>query len=781
MPTRKGLFLGYQKNINNRNPQAQIAVIITLVIALIILFTVVLINISKVSEKKVESSQVVDRGALYLASQLGSIVHTLKQYHDSNLWGLLLGIALVIGGFVIFPIAPLPVKLALVGLATQLMTATWPGVVQNMSRYNSLREETMLSMGSSLHRDNERVKRIGTSDEFYWDINDNDIYDAAGESYTDENGNGIYDPGEPFTDINNPNQNGVYDPPEQRYVLTGTPVLEHIPGDFTSRFAAWYWANRAPQVTEAGLSASIDTLVTRLKEYVDIDNWDEDAWQVTRASFTVEPSTFADEGFGNIDVTCGGGSCPSWVADANNNRIRVITIDDNKKDWLGLGDYTPFGFLPKKFNDLCIDLEDKGGVYDLSFCEDPWYWSPSCEGIADVIEDLKGFVAETKALFNKPISERTQDITAWLPVFYDINEHNADGSSVDGDLEDDIYERLERTYTEIRSWIRELINLNTNTITPDIEAAHGYCGYGVGDEKSECPLVYCCDWDDCGNCTCACFCCCPDDCDTCAWEGTYCSCTDGDGKPPVCRHGDLYEEPPDWCNLTDDTPGCMCSCEPSPSYDTEVDACDFQGWFGKKERGDPDPTGPTEVKQAIEILEALREDISEIQGYIWNFAQDVQSILNQNPNNIRNEFIYAWEDERAEGQTYGRCHLIKIELQDYPTQEEFPHLVEKRALGDIVKMVRFEGNEEGNFVVTVSTYEEDLSTSAGVLKFRKNPASAQFDLSNLRKVVNDIQDNGLIDTTQSYVDDIINNYAISSQARGFYGPDKPHIRIERLE
>lgn len=92
--------------VNKRN-KSQIATIIVLIIAVIFLFTLMSINLSRVSQKKTAVDNVADSVGLQLASQLGSISTALKQEFeiykneikdcDAN-WQLMLGVFMVVAG-----------------------------------------------------------------------------------------------------------------------------------------------------------------------------------------------------------------------------------------------------------------------------------------------------------------------------------------------------------------------------------------------------------------------------------------------------------------------------------------------------------------------------------------------------------------------------------------------------------------------------------------------------------------------------------------------------------
>lgn len=730
----------------NRNLKAQIAVIITLVIAAIFLFVVVFINLAKLSNIKTLTSQVADRSALQIASQIGSMSHNfqvkldLRQEGDEYrkcdgfnwvaLGAILSGI--LIAGLTLGLGWPISVFLFGVGLASLGLINTWNSSLpinkaiydqfKGMTTYNGTREATLYQALSSLQTDDTLLR---PSD------------------------NGVF-----FDDID---QDTVKDPGEPEYNLSSIEAIKNAKK--TGRFFAWYYARRLPLVSEERMQPAIDAFLNNLRNYIEFYEWDQVNWIHRNASFVVEP----------VNVTCS--SCPSWVYDAANGRVSALTIDGAEID--ENRNYIPSGFLKDKFLPLAKELDDRG--YELPFCENPWYcpeWAPwncsSCGEIDDLIEDLNMLVARTKELVDLPVSLRFQGVSTWLPYFYDL-EYDRSQSQQDG-YKHDIYDRLTRDEIKINDWITNLNNLNDvdTSIRNTISVANGHNEYGLGGAVSSCATEYNCCASDCTKRCC-------ENSQNCSFQGIYCSAC-GSSTPPVCVRGDLYGAIPSWCPLGNRSASCDSFCA-SCSRDRQCpDACNFQGQLAND-----NPSGPTEVAQAIEILERLLHDIGEIKSHIEAFAREA-SLLLPKEDVIRNEIVYAWTDKE------NYSHLVAVRLTDYP--ERLPYVTEERAWGIFQKcrVLRGGANDRGGGDLRIITwrYDEDRPTPWWLMRLRKTetPQGAQlaeFDKERLRAIVQDIQDNGILDSTVTDtvtdVENLLSNYAITSTAKVEYGPEKENIKI----
>ena len=453
----KGWFLDYHKNLEQKNLKGQIAVIITLVIALIFLFTVVFMNIAKLSNIKIRSAKANDRAALQLASRIGSISHYLKEEvmkgdtaENCNLnWmaigmiigGILLSIISLspLGAFVLRGMSALEGVLAggvvafggllnALGQSKAVIESIYDKISTEMSDYNAIRETTLLETLSYLETDDFILTASpGKPGFFFEDWNNNGQWEKDGDGYSDTNGNGVWDsgdpyvningdtdwdPGEPYEDLNENgkydppepitrdfNNNGIYDPPELEYDLSDIPDMRNKPS--VGRFYAWYYSKRFPLIAEPGLPEATEDFVKDLKEELVTTYYDNSKWEINQLAFITEPTS---AGYGRyMRVTSGS---PSWVYDhsGGDNRVKALIIDVDERDEDGSGYYVPFGFLKEKFWPWAADLEAKG--YKISFCATPLSWlcrwcQPTCNDIGRLINSLTLMMGQAKDLFSK--------------------------------------------------------------------------------------------------------------------------------------------------------------------------------------------------------------------------------------------------------------------------------------------------------------------------------------------------------------------------------------------
>lgn len=725
--------------MEKRNSKAQIAVIITLVIAAIILFVIVFLNLAKLSNIKTLTSQVADRAGLYLSSQIGSMSHYLKEkvIGDPACRTNWLALVLFLAGIVLMILTlglawPLSVFLIGTGLASiGLFSAYASSLPVNkaiyeqfkaMTMYNGIREATLYQALMSLQTDGTLLRPSGNGI-FFDDLNKNKVEDK--------------------------------DPPgEPEYNLSDIVAMRNAKE--TGRFFAWYYQYRRPLVSDDALRHLIASFLADLRDKIKLYDWDAVNWINRMASFVVGP----------VDVTCSSPSCPSWVYDAENGLVSVLTIDEGNKD--NDGWYIPSGFLTDKFDSLCKRLENS---YGLSFCGHVFlWWGTKCDSVTAVIADLNILVSRVKELVDLPISLRFQAIDTWLPLFFDTTyTHTAGGS------DHDIWDRLTRDEIEIAKWIAELSDIDAS-IRDTIADVNGDNEYGIGDAVSQCYTEWNCCASDCSKRCCEV----PDDC---SFEGEYCSAC-GTATPPVCVNGDLYGEIPDWCPLPDRSADCNKHCPKCSRGPRCPQACNFQGQYW---RGG----GLTEVGQAIEILEALLTEIGHIKIRIRLFARRVSDLLPRDAS-LRNGIVYAWTDAG------GFSHLVAVKLMNYP--EKLPFVTEERAFWvfSICRVLRGGSDNDGTGDLTIITwrYDEDIPTPWWTTRLRKQPLEEQFPKEKLKAIVQDIQDNGLIDSTTSdthgYLKELLGvdifstdpitipiptTYAITSSAKAEYGPEKADIKI----
>jgi len=760
------------------NQRSQIAVIITFVIALIFLFIAVFINLSKVSQVKTTTSTASDKAALGLASQLGSVSH---YYKDKVLklsgsscatppcqvcgtdWislAVLIGVGLAIIGMAVFltPAALIAGPLALVMTASILSGINTQ--FKGMTGYNAFRESALFQALRDTQSDDVelKVKTPGTGI-FYDDLNNNGVFDSTRTT------------SEP-----------VYD-------LSAIPEMRNQ--KTVSRFAAWYYFLRLPLVDDAAMKAALDKFlsdpVEGIRRFIDVDEWDSSKWKINKLSYVIGPSN----GSRGYTVTCSA-SCPDWVKDSTQGLLRMVRMDAS--------DNVSGGFLKDKLVSLLNRLETS---YGLTFCD-----TSGCNDVNNLIEDLREFLLRSKELLNLPVSDRLSSLSGWFPLWYDSRYHcdnrwfkDDKGNCVDpasdpklnDDYKYDICLRLMRDQTYINKWIQKLEALNNNTIVPDIRKKHGECTWGRGASvSSKCAGAYGCDTNNCGCHCCGSDCsdCCCNTCcwyktntiSPCAWEGTYYTC---DPNPPVCSNGDLYGAVPGWCGSRADHAGCHsnCGCDVHNFDYVTGGAKDFQGQLSWRPSmaGNSDGTDkPTEVEQAIRILSSLYDDIARIEMSIGDLADSVAANLS-NTDPKRNEIVYAWKDKPKADGSQQFSHFVKVKITGYP--EKLPNITESTEWGwvgiiPVPQKCRVLNDYQGDFTISTWRYDQDQPTDiAGwKLKRRKAPAAAEFPPAQLESIVADAQDNAKIDSTQSYVDSIL-DYSIASCSKAHYGPEKSDIYI----
>ncbi len=764
------------------NQRSQIAVIITFVIAVIILFIVVFINITKVSQVKTSTSTSADKAALGLASQIGSMSHYYAHtvLHDSTVDGKPEECSDWWDEFVVSKWVWLK---GLVGIPSPGYTPSIPmegsisDAFNTMSNFNALRESALFQAAISLQSDDVTLLPLTGNPGFF---------------YEDVNNSGAFDAGEP------------------QYDLSSIPQMRKQ--NKVDRFTAWYYTKRLPWVSDDGLKRELDIFISKLKEFVDVDQWDSTKeWNIQKASYTIEPAEPAatSTGIPKYRTTCTT-DCPAWVGglawpkedppDPESRKIRIVTIDRDDRD--SNNNYNPTGgFLKDKFMGLAERL-DSTGVYGLTFCITIIGTTSytSCGDINGVIVDLTEFLGRTKELLDLPLSERIKGVReAWFARFYDFAKHKPDRTSIDGSNDHDIYLRLTRDQNYLNTWITELEKLNRYTdpitrivtgISKEIESKHGDCTWGQGYQVvSSCDTRYAavcgpCAWSYCGESAEAC---CVNKCchepKPCAWEGIYYTCCQ---SPPVCSSGDLYGVKPGWCSTHGDrATWCTKSCSGCnvKNFNCDGDAKSFQGQLAYD-----NTSGLTEVGQAIGILQALSDDIAYIQMTITRFADTVEQLAPKK-DAVRNQLVYAWKDKSGSG------HLVsvKIEGEDagtvtgYPDQD-LPYITESRDWS--YNKCRKLEDYEGSFKIITSHYDQDIDIAAPQWKLprRQKPSDAEFDSVKLFAMVNAIQNTGKLNPVaccdchggsycQSDIDKLLNNYAITSTSQAHYGFEKSGIYI----
>lgn len=142
---------------------------------------------------------------------------------------------------------------------------------------------------------------------------------------------------------------------------------------------------------------------------------------------------------------------------------------------------------------------------------------------------------------------------------------------------------------------------------------------------------------------------------------------------------------------------------------------------------------------------------------------------------LRNEIVYAWKSKPDQaGKQYD--HFVQVAIEGYP--DKLPYISENIEWGGLQKRWKLESGT-GDFKIMVWRYDQDQPTDVAGWKLKRRKASAtdEFPLAQLESIVADVQDNGKIDATQGYVDNILTDYAIKSCSKAHYGPEKSDIYI----
>jgi hypothetical protein len=739
--------------LKNRKTPGQIAVIITLFIAVIILLSVVIINIGKVSDAKVNSSQISDRGALSLCSQLGMYVGLLNNKVDQRTqlpqwltggncapnWGLILISIAVIAGAIAAPgVGGAAVMAALVvsGVYMQLadinaiQARAFSDAAYLMSSYTGFRESAIQSMLTSIQTDSQAVKKTAE-----YTLTD----DSTGQQYVFDKDN----PGWWAIDQALKNNKRV------------------------GRFNAWYWSKRFPEVSEAGkLTPLINDFIKAITDNTKIEEWDPDKWQIKKISLKVDAATTASERKwiikdGVVRVV-GPVALNDWLAESMPNWFKDFVYLD--EGGFLIADLGFKGLTQRILNTVCFDetcSEDNPAITyaERTIIKIPgWEWfgiidtQYNYEQLYQVNDDIYGFLTRSMELLNIPVSYRVTGITNWLPVFYDLKSAHA------ADDRQDMYGRLLWDIQKIDEWIQQLSAID-ETIVPLIPEKNGDCATGAGSVTNDCePDLECDDT--------SCWCVNSNDC---AWEGIYCSCSPGIYSE-LCGHGDLYGNKPSPCPPSHSF-RCECGCGNDASTDDQINrACRFQGDLNWA----PAKNSETEVRQAIEILTNLNTALRAIVEAMKEVGEATRLILASSP--LKEEAVYGWVDE------YNKYHLVRAKVAGYPAYENFPSISENdQELYGLLKCWTIQGQTAGEVKTAVSSYTSDVPTGWWDVKVRKNPAADEFGKDKLGAIITEIHGNtgGQVVSCKADLDDLLANYAISSATTGHYGAAKEEIYIKK--
>jgi hypothetical protein len=762
--------------LKNKKTPGQAIVIITIFVAVLILLSIVLINIGKIVDIKTSTSQIADGGALSLASQWSQYCNTLKDtmlrkshvWHDilgfdPNLcqcsdthcacinWGLIIPLAVVFLAIVMMPLF-MPLSLALLYVAVNplwnevdaIMKSGFKSAAAEMTQYEAMRESTILSMLEQGEFDKEKAERY-QGDVFRY-------------QYGCRQDNPLPAPCTPLY---------------WYYDLTESPEAPIVKAEQKiPRFAAWYWGERYPKVTEAGLGKEIKALIDSLVKITEFNIWNSDTWMYTQVSLKVPAN----------HITCASGSCPYW-ADPDQNIVRIIYHVDTAEpstwdllyQWLNsiLGGSNLRGFLPDRFIVLIQKILDiplyehiitfaHKTTITLPFFNIPIGSAYDTKEIMKVSESLRGIMLRTVELLNLPVAHRIPSLNNWLPTWYNRLNPN-DPDTIYGMM----YEILNGNseIEGIKVWISDLtkISQDIDAVIPRDDASMGNTEWGLGSPAGpECATVSCCGWD------CKIPCCYPADC---SFYGQWCSACGGDW-PQICDMGDLYYAyPPSiMCPLADRGAFCACACAGQAPYCPTP--CKLQGDLLPAPN---DGLRQNEVKQAIELLTNLQTALEETMNAIQIFANNAYIIMYATGDRLKkqNEAIYGWQDEKTD-----QRYILQVGLENYPSRDVFPYIKEHYDWGGLWKIWDIVGQTNGSIgPVRVSRYTNDISVGSWWnLRYRMNPAQAQWNIGDLDQVIFNIQDAGEPTTAAAQ----LTTYGITSIAEGFYGMRKEDIRINKI-
>ncbi len=771
--------------------KSQIAVIITFVIVILILLVVVFINIAKVGQIKTSTSQATDRAALSLASQIGSMAHYYKvvalndqgteetidgkkvlTYCEWN-WKTIIMFVIAILTFIAYFVWPpaLLIGAALGFLVNSMMLGGIAAKYREMTSYNAIREATLFQALAAVQTDDVQLKATSK---------------GSGAFCEDANGDGTC---------------------ERVYDLAALGLTEMQDQVKVDRFSAWYYWNRlryawekdnktAGEINLFVYGAGDYTYRNGLMKFISVDTtkpWGD----IETLSYMLIPGTGTSSAYNCMkdspcnmvvpdgtqvyDVTCGSATspCPGWVMDPATDKIWITRLNTNVPSPGGTEDIYD-GFLKDKFISLLNRLEvDFPGTFCSTCPINP-------EDVDNLIADTGFLLRRIRETVNMAMVQRVNNVTQWMRDYYNFESHKPNRTSsrdpfanspcadfctdrvqFNEHYKDDVYLRLWRDRIYIQRWIirlEEILTIIKTDAATAISTANGHDAYGLGGAKDQCPMTYCCSHD------CEITCCDPADC---TFEGIYCSSCYGDGKPPVCVNGDLYDTKPAWCPLPNRNANCACSCTYSPAC---LPSCNYQGPYSSAGSTED----PTEIDQVLAILRALQFDFHRLQMMISRLSDEVRRVLDSLPipadsgDLKRNEIVYAWKDKKE------FSHLVRVKLDGYPTA--FPYITESIEWYGF-KLCRTLHEYTGNFSFTVSRYDQDQPSNltGWKLRRRKQVNAAEFPVGTLSSVVDDIQDDAILNSQQGAVDQILSQYAIESMANATYGPEKEDIYIVKTE
>jgi hypothetical protein len=674
---------------------------------------------------------------------------------------------------------------------------------QDMSAYNSIREDALFQAMAGIQSDNVELRNTN--------LGNTAIFQEPSDSSS------------PTYDLT---------------AISGMKSVRKVP-----RFFAWYYTKRFPLVDEGVLKDALDKFINGgpqpfmrdgLKRFVYIDpaDWDSTKLRIKKLSYTLWGERTVHPVAGKFTVTCGG--CPGipYILDSVADKIKLINMDEDDNLIQG-GALDAIGFtgtLPLKLDASGLLMELQNSYGDI-FCDLSCPFSTPIVRDSDwdkVREDMRVLLVRIKEVLNMPDAERLRGLTQWFTPFYDPSAHNADHSAkVAGDQSSDLYLRLIRDKEMIQTWITNLSNFNQLQIIDKITLAYGSsCEQGRGEVTDQCYV----DWtfyDPCWECTIGtitgpCGIACTDKKGTpkadARWAGNYGTCVSGPGGAPpvppysgnpVCQNGigDFYQAIPAWCSdyrvvyclnfdsffceyqetqITGDYRCCGTCSAPGETFSSVIPQYKYQGQLSWRRfaAGQYDWTeGPTELGQAIDILQEWYDDLTRMQEVIAALQDQIAVLQDplQQQYTLRNNLVYAWTDKAGSVTNMPQySHIASVAIKDYPLN--LPYISEKTDfeiswIGGCKTRTLHE--YKGSFEVKVSRYDQDQPNQIWNLRRRKNPLTAEYNIGTVNSIVSDIQTSGRITTgaLELLLLDILDNYAIISKSKVHYGPERADIAI----
>jgi len=687
------------------NNRSQIATIIIFIIAVIFVFVLVTMNISRLAQKKTAVSNVADSVGLQAASQLGSMSSGLRQkfaiYGDATEncdwnWKLTLGpiiLALAIlvavltipfhGGTAFFPLGAAATKVA-VGIALSLgifgasltgvgavaqFFATNPGAIEQLSikmrNLSGLQQTVELPIQAAL---------FAMVDDPTW----------VPDEY----------------DMDRDGQTGAYD-------ANGNIVGDRIP-----RIFKWYnlRLNAFPRIGQLVQDFYKDFFANRIENNPQTGRFFilEDENLIVK----VDPITQRPY----ID----------WQIDSDGDGIRDLKVAPWLRDELPkmLKEMRTYGY------GIDATLDSNSNIATIGESGLP---------IEDIVanrwpEEIEKFEGEmVRGLHDIDFDSAVQGIDAWLPLLR--NDKNENGLADDADCYTDLGD-LSRVVTALKDKLVQRRGQIHSCIQPCAQYS----------------------WSCCGSPTCSWSCC-----------GTYINCG-GLCNDDHCRPGNYCATP------TGGSLGC-CDVRPLESY-SECSS---------------NYTNIVDRYNAITILEQFASDIESVRGAIDRLSKELKNDYIETYDKMHEAF-YVWSDKVNAGtpneQVAGHIVYVRVEGLNPREKSEGGDGFKLPAPKDTTKWdplpytcITVE-NAEGEFMLTVARYDEDVSKTGPLSRFWRfrfsRPGMNEAMDGFVRRIAEIVNINiktpaanyfyEITDEGKNGLRDILRKYGIVSKIKVHYGP-----------